>query len=277
MKKLGIIGNPVSLSLSPAMHNAALKHLGLDQDYVYIPVCVAKNDLGKFIEDARRSFRGFNVTTPLKSLIIPYLDSISNEAIISDSVNTILIDHNSKLHGKSTDGFGLEMALEESFGFKPKSLLFIGCGGAAKAASVHFLNKGKIRLFFVNRTMKNVKEFVDKLKLKYPAAKIDFSALDDHGKINKFLEHDPILVQATSLGLNPGDKSPFPKSLFRKGMKVFDMIYNKKTTFQQEAMEQGCLVENGKLMLLYQGVQSFKLWTGHEAPVAIMKSAIMDV
>jgi len=271
--KLAVIGNPISHSLSPGMHNPALKFLGLD--YYYSSLKVEKNEFEDFIKKAVDEYVGFNVTVPYKSYILPYLDIVDDEALLSQSVNTVIVESSGKLRGKSTDGFGLEMALNQTFGVNPSdvSLCFIGCGGAAKASAVHFLENGVRNVFFVNRTIANAESFSQRLFQKYPKSNIECCCLSDLKRIKKFLEFNPIVIQSTSLGLNNTDLSPFPESLFRDGLRVFDMIYH-KTAFLHMAEKKNCLFADGRLMLLYQGALSFELWTGLKPPIETMKDAL---
>lgn len=275
IKKLAVIGNPISHSLSPVMHNAALNFLGIDSEY--IAVNLEKDCFKNFIAKAGKNFSGFNVTVPYKSAIIPFLDIVEDECLSSQSVNTVVIDKDGKLHGKSTDGHGLEMALNEVFHVSPTdiNLFFIGCGGAAKAVAAHFLKKGVKSIVFANRTVANAAEFTSKLKLKYPKSNIKFCSLTDHNKINEFLDLNPIVIQSTSLGLGKEDPSPLAPELFRRGLRVFDMIYH-KTKFLSLAESKKCVCADGRLMLLYQGARSFYLWTGIEPPIKIMKKALFS-
>ena len=273
MKNLAVIGNPVSHSLSPVMHNAALSFLGIDSEY--IAVKLEKKCVGNFIAEAAEKFLGFNVTVPYKTAVIPFLNTVEYESLLSQSVNTVVSDKAGKLHGKSTDGYGLEKALEEIFHILPTdvNLFFIGCGGAAKAAAVHFLEKGVKSITFANRTVANAAQFADKLTRQYPKDKIKFCSLDNHDKINEFLDLNPIVIQSTSLGLKENDPSPLSIELFRGGLRVFDMICH-RTNFLRLAENKKCLCADGRLMLLHQGARSFNIWTGIEPPIEIMKKAL---
>jgi len=273
MKKLAVIGNPILHSLSPVMHNAALNFLGIDSEY--IAVNLEKDCFESFIAEAGKEFLGFNVTVPYKTAVIPFLDVVEDECLLSKSVNTVVVDKVGNLHGKSTDGYGLEKALEKVFHVLPTdiSLCFIGCGGAAKAAAVHFLKKGVKSIIFANRTVANAAEFADKLVRQYPKSKIKFCSLADHDKINEFFDLNPVVVQSTSLGLRENDPSPLAPELFRNGLRVFDMIYH-KTNFLRLAESKKCVCADGRLMLLYQGARSFYIWTGIEPPIEIMKKAL---
>ena len=150
-KIYAVIGCPVSHSLSPVMHNAALKALGLDAEY--IAVLVPKEELEAFTLDAR-NLAGFNITVPHKNAVIPFLDEISRDAELSGSVNTVTVS-DGKLSGVSTDGYGLEAALAESFRYviRDSSVTFIGCGGGVKALTFHFALHGIRKIHLLNRTL----------------------------------------------------------------------------------------------------------------------------
>lgn len=150
-KIYAVIGCPVSHSLSPVMHNAALKALGLDAEY--IAVLVPKEELEAFTLDARKNLAGFNITVPHKNAVIPFLDEISRDAELSGSVNTVTVS-DGKLSGVSTDGYGLEAALAESFRYviRDSSVTFIGCGGVVKALTFHCPARNQ-KDSFVNRTL----------------------------------------------------------------------------------------------------------------------------
>ena len=111
MKNLAVIGDPVSHSLSPAMHNAALRHLGLPCEY--LARRVAADGIAAFVAEARHTLKGFNITIPHKNAVIPVLDEVSPECRLSGSVNTVLIGDDGSAAGQSTDGYGLEMALKD--------------------------------------------------------------------------------------------------------------------------------------------------------------------
>jgi shikimate dehydrogenase len=272
-KKLAVIGNPVNHSLSPQMHNAALKYL--DLDLRYSPVSVKKEELKLFVENAKEKYLGFNITVPHKNDIIQYLDEISVGAQLGNSVNTVKIDGNGKTFGYSTDGYGLEMALYELFWVKPKNehFLFIGCGGAAQATSAHLLERGANSVSFINRNLQKAQRFADKLKKYFNDVDLKVFSFEDEEGIELLLAKKPIVIQSTSIGLKEGDPLILAETYFKKDLCYYDMIY-KETPFLRCAKEKGCKTGNGKLMLLYQGAKSFSIWTGQDAPVKIMKNAL---
>ena len=271
METLALIGKSVSHSLSPAMHNAAFKYLGMD--YEYSGIELESSQLKDFTDRARNEYIGFNVTAPYKTEIIRYLDSVSPEAEFAESVNTVLVK-NKKLHGYSTDGYGFERAIVESFNANAKNekFFFIGCGGAAKAVITHLLFLGVKSIIITNRTESKAEEFAVSLRKEYSGAEILSCGLSSE-EIAVYLKDFPIVVQATSLGLKMDDALPFNPEFLKSGMRVFDMIY-KNTAFLVESKKRGCIAVNGLLMLLYQGVKSFEIWTGNRAPTEVMKKAM---
>ena len=134
MRNYAVIGDPVGHSRSPGMQNAAFEHYRLGSPYVKRHV--RPGELGAFVEEARRTLAGFNCTVPHKSAIIPYLDEVDPKALAASSVNTVTVREDGTLAGTSTDGYGLEMALETNFGrpLAGAEVCFIGCGGAAHAS-----------------------------------------------------------------------------------------------------------------------------------------------
>jgi shikimate dehydrogenase len=266
-----VIGDPVAHSLSPQMQNAAFEALGFGHPYAKLQV--KAGEFPEFTKFARKMLSGFNITVPHKKTIIPYLDSISREAALAESVNTVTVK-DGKLHGDSTDGFGLASALADVFGLKVKggSFFFIGCGGAVQAAAFHFAAHGAGNLFFANRSIEKVAELVRKLYAAFPAGNYEFCGLGDIEKIKSFISNSEAAIQGASLGLKPDDPMPLPPELLN-GICFYDTIY-KKTPLLQYAETAGLKTADGKTMLLYQGAKSFEIWTGRPAPVEIMRRAL---
>jgi shikimate dehydrogenase len=266
-----VIGDPITHSLSPEMQNAAFEVSGLGRPYSKLHV--KTEDFPEFVKFAREHLLGFNITVPHKKTIIPYLDSISKEAGLGESVNTVTVA-NGRLHGDSTDGYGLAAALSESFGLQVKggSFFFIGCGGAVQASSFHFAAHGAKNLFFANRSIEKARELTEKLKQAYPDGNYEFCGLADHGRIKDFISNSVAAIQGTSLGLKPDDPLPLPPELLHD-ICFFDTIY-KNTPLLQYARQAELRVADGRGMLLHQGAKAFELWTGLTAPVEIMRQAL---
>ena len=275
-KKLAVIGDPISHSLSPQMHTAAIDELCLNLEYTAIQV--SSMQLRNFVYNARKDFLGFNVTVPNKIDIIKYLDKVSPEAQLGGSVNTVKIETNGTAVGYSTDGSGLESALKELFEITPqnKAFLFMGCGGAAQAASAHLLFQGAKSICFLNRNLAKAENFTKKLKEKFPKADVSFLSYDNHHKIAEYLTAKPVIIQSTSVGLKEGDPLILSEKFFIKDLCYFDMIY-KPTAFLKAAHKHNCRNGNGLLMLLYQGAKSFEIWTGLKPPVNKMKAKLEEI
>lgn len=273
-KIYAVIGCPVSHSLSPVMHNAALKALGLDAEY--IAVLVPKEELEAFTLDARKNLAGFNITVPHKNAVIPFLDEISRDAELSGSVNTVTVS-DGKLSGTSTDGYGLEAALAESFRYviRDSSVTFIGCGGVVKALTFHFALHGIRKIHLLNRTLETAEKLAATLKEEFPLLSVETASISDDEKVGTFLNDSRLAVQCTSLGLKPEDPSPIRPELLPRDIFFYDTIY-KRTKLYAYAEEHGIPAASGLSMLLHQGAKSLSIWTGLEAPVEVMRKALLD-
>ena len=271
--KYVVIGDPIAHSLSPEMQNPGFEALGLGT--CYGKVHVTMDIFSDFVEFARKNLDGFNITVPHKQTIIPYLDSISREAELTGSVNTVIIK-DGKIHGESTDGWGLENALGEAFDFEVNGgkILFIGCGGAVQATAFHFAAQGAKALFFANRTLSKAEDLSSKISKNYPDCECQCCALDDDESLTKFIAQASIAVQGSSLGLKDSDPMPIKPELL-KDICFYDTIY-KETPLLQAAENAGLQTADGRTMLLHQGAKSLELWTGQKAPIEKMRQALYD-
>ncbi|MFA7184196.1 MAG: shikimate dehydrogenase [Victivallales bacterium] len=271
--KYVVIGDPVEHSLSPEMQNAGFEALGLERPYGKLRV--SGNDFSGFVEFARKNLAGFNITVPHKQTIIPYLDSISDEAAMTGSVNTVIIK-SGKMHGESTDGYGLETALREAFDFEVNGgkILFIGCGGAVQATAFHFAARGADALYFANRTVEKAECLAAKISENYPGCECFCCTPDNEEVLQGFIDRAAVAIQGTSLGLKENDPMPINPALLRN-ICFYDTIY-KPTPLLQAARNAGLKTADGRTMLLHQGAKSFELWTGQTAPVEKMRRALYD-
>jgi shikimate dehydrogenase len=268
----GVIGWPIKHSLSPAMHNAAFKALGIDAEYRLFEV--RPEELEDFILK-RKDAAGFNVTVPHKEKCMALLDSIDPLAVSIGAVNTIVI-RSGRLIGYNTDSLGFIAALEKDLGFSVngKSVFVLGSGGASRAVSFSLAASGAKKIILTDLFLDKVKSLAENVRKFYPACKVDIL---EPKKIYREADLSGIdlLVNAAPIGLKESDPVLFDKGVFRKGLAVYDLVYNpEKTKLVKLAQDSGLKASGGLGMLLYQGAESFKLWTGKNAPVEVMRKAL---
>ena len=271
---LGLFGYPVEHSLSPAMHNAAIASLGLSQSY--IPFSVRPEDIGPAIRSiVTLGIRGVNLTIPHKVSVLPFLDEISPEAQMAGAVNTVLND-NGRLKGFTTDGVGLSRSLSEAGQtLESRRVLLLGAGGAARSAAFRLLKENS-KLTIVNRNVDRLNRLVSDLSAAYPLAEVKAIETHDIGGFRKALEETEILINATSAGMFPDVDAqiPVPSDSLHPKLFTFDMIYNpRRTRLLEAAFAAGGAGVNGLPMLVYQGAESFRIWTGIEPPTHVMLEA----
>jgi len=269
-----LIGHPVDKSLSPIMHNEAFRAKGLD--YVYLAFDVDDLYLKEAVEGLRAlKVKGFNVTMPYKVAILNLLDKINEDASLVGAVNTVVNDKD-KLIGYNTDVDGIISALESKVNsLKGLKALLIGAGGAARACIVALVSKGCNEIIIMNRTFDNAKQMAEdlskKLSMNYNLEKLNIDSL------KKAISSVDIIINTTPIGTYPNlDESVIPQELIRKDLIVFDVVYNpKKTKLIRDAEKMGARTIPGYEMFIGQGASSFKLWTGIDAPIDIMRRAVL--
>jgi shikimate dehydrogenase len=207
---------------------------------------------------------GANVTIPHKEAALRYCDEVSELSMATGTVNTLYM-RDGRLCGTTTDPAGFYRALElAGHVLGDDNVVILGSGGTARTLGAALLLDKKCRsLTIAARSPDKAAALVSLLK-KTGAAKVSHCGLDDE----KIFENCSLLVNCTSVGMRPDvDGTPLDKRFFRAGMMVFDVIYNPcATRFLKEAAEAGCRTKNGLLMLLHQGLESFRYWTGEEPP-----------
>ena len=267
----GVIGDPIEHTMSPVMHNAAFKKLGLD--YIYLPFRVKKEDLGRAIVGVRAlGIRGLNVTIPHKVAVMSLLDELDPLAKRIGAVNTVVND-GGVLTGYNTDAGGFIQALLEK-GVEPqgKGVVVLGAGGASRAVSFVLAERGA-RLTILNRQLE-LDWAVDLARRISQDFGKEVKALElNDENLARVLESADILVNATSVGMSPdAGETPLPARLLRPGLVVFDVIYNPiKTRLLREAEEAGARTIGGLDMLVWQGALAFEQWTGRQAPRQVMR------
>ena len=247
MKKHLIIGNPISHSLSPKIHNFWFKENKIDGNYEKIEI--KEKEINNILQEIKNeNIYGMNITVPFKQSVIPYLGSLSEIAKETNSVNTIF-KKNGKIHGDNTDVYGFEKSIvENKIDLKNKTALILGAGGVVPSIIIGLRRLEIKKIYITNRTLENA----EKLKKKF----VDIDIVE-WGKI----ENCDIFINSTSIGLNKNENIILDLHLLN-GVKLFyDLIYNPpKTRFLSEAEKKGHKIFNGRDMFLYQAQEAFNLW-----------------
>ncbi len=274
----GIIGNPLSHTLSPLMHNAAFKALKVNA--VYKPFPIEEDELKLFLEDLKEAdnpILGLNVTIPYKEKILPFMDGANAFAEKVGAVNTIVINRQRKLFGYNTDGPGFLSHLKES-GFSPggKRIAILGAGGTTRAilSSLTLFDERPESIRLYNRTLSTAKELLEDL-----SRRLDMSLVEVVPTVDDLnIELADCLINTTSIGLKPTDECIVDPDMLHKEMFVYDVIYNPgETKLLKLAKEKGAQTVNGLGMLYFQGVLSFQHWANlqlDERVKTIMRQAL---
>ncbi|HEY5532879.1 MAG TPA: shikimate dehydrogenase [Candidatus Anoxymicrobiaceae bacterium] len=270
---VGIIGNPLDHSLSPTIHNAAFDYLGLN--WCYVPLPVEEGNLQAGIDGIKAlRFAGVNVTMPFKTEVLPLLDEVAMFAESVGAVNTILIDKG-KLIGYNTDGRGFYTALVRDLGYdvKGKKVLVLGAGGASRSVTVSLALAGCESIVIVNRSPDRSKQLAEIILKSAPGIDVTWLSPDDNYDI--VLAESDVIINATPLTTFNGSLR-VPVSLLNKNQIVCDLNYSLyQPPLLQEAEARGAQVMDGKGMLLYQAAAAFEIWTGLDAPVEVMRVALL--
>ncbi len=257
-KVYGIIGRPVEHSLSPAMHNAAFRALGINAVYTAFPVA----DLKLAVAGLKGlNIGGVSVTIPFKEEIIPLLDELDPQAARMGAVNTV-VNREGRLVGYNSDWLGAVAALKEKTSLKNKHFLILGAGGAARAIAFGIREEGG-RVSLTD---------IDQGRAAALATEFGAEALSPEA-----LSQCPatILINATPVGMAPQEHDiPIGPELLGRFELVMDIVYRPlETRLLKEARAKGCPIIDGLQMLIYQGAAQLELWTGKKAPIEIMAQA----
>jgi shikimate dehydrogenase len=270
---VGVFGHPVAENPTIVMQEAAFQALGLN--WRYLTIEVYPQDLAAAMQGLRAfNMRGINLTIPHKVEVLKYLDEISPAAQLMGAVNTVL-RQGERLVGENTDGQGFMQSLRLDSRVDPvgKQIVVLGAGGAARAITVELALAGAAKITLVNRSGERGQALADLLNQK-TSVKAVYTPWDQPYALP---EGSQVLVNATSIGLYPGvnDRPDIDYNSIRPGMIVCDVIPNPpRTPFLEQASARGAHTLDGLGMLVYQGAIGFKLWTGLEAPVEVMRRAL---
>lgn len=271
-RTVGIFGDPITHTRSPAMHNAAFQALGLP--YVYLPFHVRPADLVKAVHGVRAlGLLGLNVTVPHKERIVRCLDSLSPEAELCGAVNTV-VNQDGQLFGDNTDGRGFLNSLQEAK-LAPRGIevVLIGAGGSARAVLVSLIRARCAAIRIVNRTQANARKLVRTYRrtgeTRLEALPLD--SLCDPAVVSRA----GLVINASAVGLHDDEFLPLAYTATQAGCLFYDLLYRPdRTPFLRHARAAGRPVMDGRRMLLHQGALAFSLWTGRPAPLEVMDRAL---
>ena len=262
----GVIGDPVSKSLSPYMHNPAFQANGIDAVFMHLEVKDLERFITEFIPGSGLNFGGLSVTMPHKQAIVPFLDGIDEAARAIGAVNTVKIE-NGKLFGFNTDAHGVTEALKKAYGeLEGASVAILGAGGAARACAYALKKDGASVTVFV-RDVGKAAAFAGEFGVDL----LDLTELDTAGF--------DIVINATPVGMRAGEEDQTLLDAERlKGVKlVFDLITKPaETSLIREAKKAGIPAIGGAEMLIAQGIKQFEIWTGQVAPADLMREKVIE-
>ncbi|MCH9016601.1 MAG: shikimate dehydrogenase [Chloroflexi bacterium] len=273
-QRLGIIGYPIGHSISPIFQQAGLDHLGIDATYEKWEV--TPEGVGDFVAGLRApGTLGINITVPHKQAVIPFLDEVDEWATAAGAVNTI-VNRDGRLTGHNTDGPGFLQALLVETGYSPDGTraLILGAGGAARGILLALVRGGVDSLVIANRTFERAEtlaQLASENGVKSEAIPLAGDALTEAAASAN------LIVNCTTMGMSHGPDehgSPISAAQIPATAIVNDLVYTPLLTpILKEAAAAGATALGGLHMLVYQGVLSFQMWTGRDAPVDVMLAA----
>ncbi len=274
----GIFGYPLGHTLSPRMQEAAFEASGIKAYYLVLEL--DRSHFHKLMKGiSRLLLNGFNVTVPYKGEILPYLDGLSPEAKAVKAVNTVYRS-GSRWVGTNTDIYGFLTSLRHDGRFNPrgKKVLVLGAGGSARAVVYGLAKQGAREIQMAARRPLRARAIIRDFKKSFRKTTFEAFTLKQND-LKKALQNADLVVNTTSVGLDPRDRSLIPVSVIppaNRGRKIlfFDLIYHRPTEFLKNAGRKGHSAVGGLGMLLFQGARAFEYWTGKKAPVTVMRKAL---
>lgn len=276
---VGLIGWPVSHSVSPPMHNAAFDALGLDWRYVPLPVDATSPELvGRAVAGLHAlGLKGSNVTVPHKQAVMPFLDELTPAAETIGAVNTIVVREDGSLLGDNTDTRGFVADLRaHRVSLASANALVLGAGGSARAVVYGLAEAGCASVTLLNRTVSKATGLTAAIQPLFPGCTM--SALPFPAGVAQAADSADLIVNCTSMGMTPNSETmPWDEDVaFRPGQTVYDLVYNPpRTRLLQKAEADGARAIGGLGMLIWQGAIAFELWTGQQPPVDVMEAAAL--
>lgn len=279
MYKFGLIGYPLSHSMSKVIQEAAFKSVELDGTYDILET--EQEDLIPRLKYLRANgYKGFNVTIPLKVPITLFLDGVDNVANVVGSANTIKIKDNQELYGYNTDVYGFVEAIPENFRkeIENNPVAILGNGGAARAVGVGLAILKPSKLDFYARNIINASEMAKNLRDNFPAIEINCKQIENLKDLSEYkllVNTTPIGMRSKAMGISPIDENVV--KTMDKNSVIYDIVYNPlKTELIKYAKKHGIKTIQGLDMLIYQGAKAFEIWTGKKPDVLKMKIAALE-
>lgn len=277
MYKLGIIGYPLTHSISAAIHKAGFESLGLEGSYDVMET--SPEDLINRIKYIKTNgYNGFNVTIPLKVPMSLFLDEIDDYANIAGCVNTVKVLDDKSFMGYNTDIYGFKTAIPTDIDLTGKTASILGTGGASRAAVVGLAEKGIKNIDFYTRNIINSRQAVDYVRTKFPNVEFNVYQIQNI----RSLKDSAIIINATPIGMKGfmADEMPLDRKNFadlNPGTVFYDIVYNPmKTVLLRTAKEYGFRTIEGLDMLIYQAERAIEIWTGMRPDVKSMKIAALE-
>ncbi|MDA1043669.1 MAG: shikimate dehydrogenase [Verrucomicrobia bacterium] len=274
-KPYAVLGHPIGHTLSPVMHNASLRALGLDA--IYLAFDVAPQRLMDVLSSMRdMGFGGVNLTVPLKEVAFKGLSLLDDSAQRLGAVNTVEFLPDGGMRGHNTDGDGFVAALEESSGrgLAGSHVFVCGSGGAGRAVALTCCAKGAARVEVTDLDDERARRVCADMQAQFPALQTGAVPAGEAAWVAASQAAD-LVIQSTPVGMKREDPSVLPPEAFRKGQRVFDLVYMyPQTAFMKLAQQAGAQATNGLGMLLHQGARAFEIWTGAAPDVSAMRAAL---
>jgi shikimate dehydrogenase len=273
---VGVVGDPIAHTRSPAMHNAAFRTLGLD--WVYVPFHVRPADLAAAVVGLRAlGLRGVNATVPHKEALVRIADTLTPAAEFVGAVNTLTFDPDGAVEGDNTDAYGFVAAMQEAGLGVPRGerVVVVGAGGAARAVLAALAAEGVRDFVIVNRTPERALRLAEEVEQRTGGRAAGLPLTED--ALRHALAGAALLVNTTSGGMVGKSPLDLKGSLLSPPLIVYDIVYAPPATpLLQAATARGCRTLNGVGMLVHQGARAFERWTGVAAPVEVMRNALLE-
>lgn len=274
--KLGVLGNPIAHSKSPQMQQAALDAAQLPHSYIRIYAETENSAFENTVQHLRTlGFIGANVTIPFKKRALCLANSADALSTLCGAANT-LIFREGLCHAANTDGPGFARAIFEMSARHLHELRIVilgACGGAGSALAAQCALSACPQICLVNRPRPELQHLCDTLA-PHSTGRVDTCTFDETSLLQQVIQEADLIVNATALGLHPGDPMPLPAEWLRPGQFVYDIVTH-DTPFRHQAATRGCTTANGLSMLLWQGAYAFEHWFGFLPDIEAMREALL--